>query len=120
MKLNIKCKKCNFSKVRLISKSDFSDIKNDKPDYFIVVNWRTVFPDQLLDIPKKYAIGIHASDLPKYRGFAPVNWALINNEKILGCSIFCLGKEVDTGDILLKEEWRTEFLSNQKLILNLR
>ncbi|RYA23168.1 hypothetical protein CRU96_09315 [Malaciobacter halophilus] len=92
-------------KYKCCKKLDGQDIKNIvayKPDYIFVVNWRTLFDNKLLTASKLGTIGIHASDLPKYRGFAPINWAIINDEKEIGISVFYLDKEVDSGDIIEK------------------
>ncbi len=92
-------------KYKCCKKLDEQDVENIieyKPDYIFVVNWRTLFDNKLLTASKFGTIGIHASDLPKYRGFAPINWAIINDEKEIGISVFYLDKEVDSGDIIEK------------------
>ncbi len=70
-----------------------------KPDLFVVVAFK-VLPQQLLAIPTIGSINIHASLLPKYRGAAPIHWAIANGEKVTGNTIFFLDKQVDTGAIL--------------------
>jgi methionyl-tRNA formyltransferase len=70
---------------------------------FIVVAFR-ILPAQLFSIPPKGAINLHASLLPKYRGAAPIQWALINGEKETGLTTFVIQKRVDTGGILLQEK----------------
>lgn len=95
--------KCKYKKCKLIKELDINEIEKYNPDYIFVINWRTIFSEKLLSIPKYGTIGIHASDLPKYRGFAPVNWAIINGEKNIAITIFYLDKNVDTGEIIQKE-----------------
>lgn len=68
-------------------------------DLFVVVAFK-VLPESLLELPGKGAINLHASLLPKYRGAAPIHWAVINGEEQTGCTVFFLEKSVDTGNII--------------------
>lgn len=102
-KLSTKDKSSKYHTCKLLNKNDILKIKKYNPDFIFVINWRTIFSNEILDIPKYGSIGIHSSDLPKYRGFAPINWAIINGEKKLGLSVFYLDKEVDNGDIIAKK-----------------
>lgn len=90
-----------------------SDIKHNKfhklikdlsPDMICVVAYGKIIPENILEIPKYGCINVHASLLPKYRGAAPVNWAIINGEQITGVTTMMMDKGMDTGDILLQEE----------------
>jgi methionyl-tRNA formyltransferase len=72
-----------------------------QPDLIIVVAFR-ILPREIYTIPKLGSFNLHASLLPKYRGAAPINWALINGEKESGVTTFFLKDEVDTGSILLQ------------------
>jgi methionyl-tRNA formyltransferase len=72
-------------------------------DIFVVVAFR-VLPESLFSIPPLGSINLHGSLLPKYRGAAPINWALINGETETGLSAFFLKKTVDTGDIIYQEK----------------
>jgi methionyl-tRNA formyltransferase len=72
-----------------------------KPDIFVVVAFGHLLPQTLLDIPRLGAINIHASLLPKYRGAAPIHWAIIKGEKETGVTIMQLDEGMDSGDILL-------------------
>lgn len=74
-----------------------------KADLFVVVAFR-ILPASVLSLPKKGAINLHASLLPKYRGAAPIHWAIINGEEKTGCTIFFLDNKVDTGDIIIQKE----------------
>ncbi|CAN5210558.1 methionyl-tRNA formyltransferase [soil metagenome] len=69
------------------------------PDLFVVVAFK-ILPKALLRIPAIGSINLHASLLPKYRGAAPIHWAIINGEKETGCSVFFLDENVDTGQII--------------------
>jgi len=73
-----------------------------KPDLFVVVAFR-ILPERLFTLPTYGSINLHASLLPRYRGAAPINWALINGEKETGLTSFFLRKAVDQGDVILQE-----------------
>ena len=86
--------------VENISSEEFeSAIRKLKPDLLVVVAFR-ILPPNILEIPKIGSINLHASLLPKYRGAAPIHWAIINGEKETGCSVFFLDEKVDTGKII--------------------
>lgn len=77
-------------------------LREINPDVMFVIGWTRLVSAEVLAIPKLGCIGMHASLLPTYRGRAPVNWAIINNEKITGNTMILLDDGVDTGDILLQ------------------
>jgi methionyl-tRNA formyltransferase len=76
-------------------------IANHKPDIIVVVAFGHIIPKNILEIPKIAAINIHASLLPKYRGPAPIQWAIINGEPETGVTTIVMDEGLDTGDILL-------------------
>lgn len=78
-------------------------MKNIGADIFIVVAFR-ILPEKLFMIPPHGSINLHGSLLPKYRGAAPINWAIINGETETGLTTFFLKKKVDTGDIIYQEK----------------
>jgi methionyl-tRNA formyltransferase len=80
------------------------EVKNLQPDLFVVVAYGQILPKPLLDIPKHGAINVHASLLPKYRGAAPISWALLKGEKVTGITTMMMDAGMDTGDILLQSE----------------
>lgn len=82
----------------------YQELKDLNPDLFVVVAFR-ILPERLFMLPRYGSINIHASLLPKYRGAAPIHWALINGEKETGLTSFFLRKQVDTGDIILQERY---------------
>ncbi|OGC08334.1 methionyl-tRNA formyltransferase [candidate division WOR-1 bacterium RIFOXYD2_FULL_36_8] len=94
-------------------------IKYLKPDLIIVVAYGKILPKEILEIPKHGAINLHASLLPKYRGAAPIQYALLNGEKETGITIMQLDEGLDTGEIILQEtleiklEDTSETLSNK-------
>lgn len=61
-------------------------------------------PDYIIDYPKYGCVNVHASLLPKYRGAGPIQWAIINGEKVTGVTTMKMDSGLDTGDILLKAE----------------
>ena len=73
-----------------------------KPDIFVVVAYK-ILSDKLLSIPKYGAINLHPSLLPKYRGAAPIQWALINGDTQTAVTTISLSGEIDAGEILLQE-----------------
>jgi methionyl-tRNA formyltransferase len=79
-------------------------LKKINPDFIVVVAFGQILPKEVLDIPKYCCINLHASLLPKYRGAAPINWAIINGEKKSGNTTMLMDVGLDTGDILLKSE----------------
>jgi methionyl-tRNA formyltransferase len=80
-----------------------AEIAKYNPDIFCVIAFR-ILPSALYEMPKIASFNIHGSLLPKYRGAAPINHAIINGEQKTGLTSFILQKQVDTGDILLKKE----------------
>ncbi len=87
----------------LRSKKLYQELRDCEPDLIVVVAFR-ILPEQLFSLPRFGAVNIHASLLPKYRGAAPINWALINGERETGLTSFFLNAKVDTGSVILKEK----------------
>ena len=79
-------------------------IRNINPDFIVVVAYGQILSKEILDIPKYGCINLHASLLPKYRGSAPINWAIIKGEKKFGNTTMLMDVGMDTGDMLLKNE----------------
>lgn len=79
-------------------------IRGRKPDLFVVVAFGQILKRGLLDIPPHGALNIHASLLPKYRGAAPIQWAILHNESKTGLTAMRMDEGLDTGPILLQEE----------------
>lgn len=87
-------------------KSNFefvAQMKALQPDLFVVVAFR-ILPKEVFDIPKFGSFNLHGSFLPKYRGAAPIQWALINGDDETGLTTFKLAEKVDTGNIYLQEK----------------
>ncbi|AWK51317.1 methionyl-tRNA formyltransferase [Clostridium beijerinckii] len=79
-------------------------LKELKPDFIIVVAFGQILTKEILDIPKYGCINLHASLLPMYRGAAPLNWVIINGEKVSGNTTMLMDVGLDTGDMILKDE----------------
>ena len=75
-----------------------------KPDVICVVAYGKILPQELLDIPKLGCINVHGSLLPKYRGAAPIQWAVLNGDKTTGITTMYMDAGMDTGDMILKQE----------------
>jgi methionyl-tRNA formyltransferase len=85
--------------------AEFSNcIEKHAPGFIVVVAFGHIIPKNILTIPEIAAINIHASLLPKYRGPAPIQWAIINEEKKTGVTTMLMDEGMDTGDILLSSE----------------
>jgi len=88
-----------------IRTAEFSDlVEKQRPDFIIVVAFGHIIPKNILAIPKIATLNIHGSLLPKYRGPAPIQWAIINGEKETGITIILMDEGLDTGDILLSSK----------------
>ena len=98
-----------LNNIKLLQPENLSDpdfinqIKKINPILIIVVAFRKL-PNILFEIPKHGTINLHASLLPDYRGAAPINWCLINNETYTGVTIIKINKKIDCGDILMQEK----------------
>jgi len=79
-------------------------LKGLEPDLVVVVAFGQILPKSVLNIPKYGAVNVHASLLPRYRGAAPIAWAILNGEKVTGVTTMVMDEGMDTGDILLQSE----------------
>lgn len=79
-------------------------LKKYEADIFVVVAFGQILTKEILEMPKYGCINVHASLLPKYRGAAPIQWAVINGEKVTGVTTMRMDEGIDTGDMILKEE----------------
>ena len=78
----------------------YENLKSFDADLFVVIAYGHILKQNILDLPKHYCINIHASLLPKYRGAAPINWAIINSEKTTGVTAIKMNEQMDEGDII--------------------
>ena len=82
----------------------YAQIKALEPDILVVVAYGRILPDDILALPRYGAINVHGSLLPKYRGAAPIQWAVLNGDKKTGVSTMYLASEMDSGDIIYTSE----------------
>lgn len=93
-------------------RNDFEIISEINPDIIITCAYGQIIPKELLDIPRLGCINIHASLLPKYRGAAPIQWALLNGEEKTGVTLMYMDEHMDTGDMIDKKEYFIKDIDN--------
>jgi len=100
--------KCEKLRIPVEERTNLTSIEEKKikeisPDIIISAGWRKLIPKPIFEIPKFGAVNVHDSLIPKYRGFAPINWAIINGEKEAGITFHYIDEGADTGDIILQK-----------------
>ncbi len=80
------------------------ELEKLKPDVFVVISFGTLLSLELLKIPRSVSLNVHSSLLPRYRGAAPIHWALIDGETQTGVSVMRMTEELDAGDIALQKQ----------------
>ena len=85
-------------------RKDFEELKNLDIDLIVTCAYGQIIPKEILDMPKYGCINVHASILPKYRGSAPIQWCLFNNDDVTGVTIMYMDEGMDTGDIIKIKE----------------
>lgn len=93
-----------YQPVKVKSPDAVAYLKSLSPDVIVVVAFGQILSQEILDIPRYGCVNVHASLLPKYRGAAPIQKAILEGEKVTGITTMLMDKGLDTGDILLKEE----------------
>lgn len=93
-----------FAPVRIKAPEAVERLREEAPDLIVVAAFGQILSREILDLPRFGCINVHASLLPKYRGAAPIQWAVINGEEKSGVTIMQMDAGLDTGDILLQEE----------------
>lgn len=81
----------------------FSIVERLAPELIVVAAYGKILPEDILNFPKYGSINVHSSLLPKYRGAAPINWAILDGEEVTGVSIMYMAKELDAGDVILQK-----------------
>ena len=79
-------------------------VRELNPDILVVVAYGRILPDEILSVPKYGAVNVHGSLLPKYRGAAPIQWAVLNGDRVTGVTTMYLAHDMDAGDIIYTEE----------------
>lgn len=93
-----------FQPERVRDEAEISRLRNLNPDCIVVVAYGRILPQEILDIPPLGCVNIHGSLLPKYRGAAPVQWAVLNGDSVTGVTSMKMDAGMDTGEILLAAE----------------
>lgn len=93
-----------FQPGRLKKPENVEVLKSHAPDFIVVVAYGQILSKEILEIPRFGCINVHASLLPKLRGAAPINWAIINGDLKSGVTTMLMDEGLDTGDMLLKHE----------------
>ncbi|MCI5598458.1 MAG: methionyl-tRNA formyltransferase [Ruminococcus sp.] len=94
-----------YQPVKLKDSESYEIIKELNPDVIVVVAYGQILPENILNIPKYGCINVHGSLLPKYRGAAPIQWSVLNGDKVTGVTTMYMEKGLDTGDILETKEY---------------
>ena len=93
-----------FQPEKIKDRESIDFLKQYNPDVIVVVAYGQILNKELLEIPRDGCVNVHASLLPKLRGAAPLNWAIINGERKTGVTTMKMDIGLDTGDMLLKKE----------------
>jgi len=93
-----------FQPERVREETFQGNLRDLRPDLFVVAAYGQILPKLLLEIPRYGAVNVHASLLPKYRGAAPIAWAILKGERVTGVTIMRMDEGMDTGDILSQGE----------------
>lgn len=110
-----------FQPVTLKDGAALESLKSLEPELLVVVAYGKILPDLFLELPSHGCINIHASLLPKYRGAAPIQWAVLNGDKTTGVTSMYVAPELDSGDIIYSEETEIgEFETSGELFDRLR
>lgn len=88
--------------VKVRAPEAFERLGQLSPDVIVVVGYGQIIPQRVIDLPRYGCVNVHSSLLPKYRGAAPINWAIANGEKETGVTTMQIVKKLDAGDMLLK------------------
>ena len=93
-----------FQPTKLRDGSALAQIRELAPELIVVAAYGRILPDEILDYPAKGCINVHSSLLPRYRGAAPINWAILNGDEVSGVTIMHMATELDAGDIISQVE----------------
>lgn len=93
-----------YQPVRVREQDCIDYLKKYEADIIVVVAFGQILPKEILDMPRYGCVNVHASLLPKYRGAAPIQWAVINGERVTGVTTMRMDEGLDTGDMIMKEE----------------
>ena len=89
-----------------------NNLRNTQADAFVVVAYGQILSSEILEMPKLGCINVHGSLLPQYRGAAPIQWSIVNGDRLTGITTMLMDEGMDTGDMLLKAETQIKLLDN--------
>lgn len=92
-----------YQPVSLRNEEALELVRSLKPELTVVAAYGKLLPEEILQVPPYGSINVHSSLLPKYRGAAPINWAILNGETETGVSLMYMAKELDAGDVILQK-----------------
>ena len=95
-----------FQPVKVRESANIEYLRKFNPDIIVVAAFGQILPKAILDMPKYCCVNIHASLLPKYRGAAPIHWAIINGDEVTGVTTMRMAEGIDTGDMIAKRQVR--------------
>ena len=101
-----------------LTEEDVEKIQELKPDLIFSINWRRIIPSSIFKIPRYGSLNIHAGLLPKYGGFSPINWAIINGEKEIGVTVHHMEEVVDGGDIISQNKIEVDINDTAKTVFD--
>jgi len=91
-----------YQPVTLRNEESLALVRSLEPELIVVAAYGKLLPEDILNVPPLGSVNVHSSLLPKYRGAAPINWAVLNGETETGVTIMYMAKELDAGDIILQ------------------
>jgi len=94
-------------------------LKSFMPDLFILSGYNQILKSNVLKIPRKGTINLHGGKLPEYRGVAPINWQIINGETVGGAAVLYVEEGIDTGDIIISQEYSIGIEDTAKSVLDI-
>lgn len=102
--LAVSCELPVFQPEKMRDGTAYEILKELHPDIIVVVAYGRILPDDILALPKFGCVNVHGSLLPKYRGSAPIQWAVLNGDRVSGVSTMYLESEMDSGDVIYRQE----------------
>ena len=105
-----------FQPEKLRDETALSILKELDPELIVVAAYGRILPDDILALPAKGCINVHSSLLPKYRGSAPINWAILNGERETGVTIMYMAHDLDAGDVILQRATRISKIGRSRSV----
>ena len=107
-----------FAPAKLASKSFLQKMEKLQPDIIITASYRKIIPLKIINLAKRSAFNVHGSLLPRHRGWAPLNWAIIRGEKVSGSTAHFLSGKVDEGNIIAQAKFKITKKDDAAIVIN--